>query len=71
MEHWLPLFQERLDTLLDYVPDVPLVFDALADDAAAERLSQVKDYFDARHAALGQSQPGVAPYRPLPPDALY
>ena len=71
LEHWLPLFSERLDTLLAYLPDVPLVFDALADDAAAERLAQVKDYYDARHAAMGQSQPGVAPYRPLPPDALY
>ncbi|HEX2137315.1 MAG TPA: CarD family transcriptional regulator, partial [Microvirga sp.] len=71
LEHWLPLFHERLDTLLDYVPGVPVVFDALADDAAAERLAQVKDYYDARHAALGKSQPGVAPYRPLPPEALY
>jgi transcription-repair coupling factor (superfamily II helicase) len=71
IEHWLPLFQERLDTLLDYVPDVPVVFDALADDAAAERLSQVQDYYDARKGAMNQPQPGVAPYRPLPPDALY
>jgi transcription-repair coupling factor (superfamily II helicase) len=71
IEHWLPLFHERLDTLLDYVPGVPVVFDALVEDAAAERLSQVQDYFDARHAALGHSQPGVAPYRPLPPEALY
>ncbi len=71
MEHWLPLFHDRLDTLLDYVPEVPVVFDALADDAAAERLAQVKDYYDARRAAMDQPQPGVAPYRPLPPDALY
>ncbi|HEX2552868.1 MAG TPA: transcription-repair coupling factor [Microvirga sp.] len=71
MEHWLPLFHEGLDTLLDYLPGIPVVFDSLADDAAAERLSQVKDYFDARHAALTQPQPGIAPYKPLPPDALY
>src|SRR5215210_8672481 len=71
LEHWLPLFQERLDTLLDYLPGVPVVFDALADDAAAERLAQVRDYYEARHAAVGHSQPGVAHYRPLPPDALY
>ena len=71
MEHWLPLFQDHLDTLFDYLPDVPIVFDALVDDAAGERAAQVKDYFDARKAAQGQSQPGVAPYRPLPPDALY
>jgi transcription-repair coupling factor (superfamily II helicase) len=71
MEHWLPLFHDHLDTLLDYVAEIPVVFDPLADDAAAERLSQVKDYHDARRAALTQKQPGVAPYRPLPPDALY
>ncbi|HEV2559358.1 MAG TPA: transcription-repair coupling factor [Microvirga sp.] len=71
MEHWLPLFHDGLDTLLDYVPDVPVVFDALADDAAGERLSQIKDYYDARRQTVGQPQPGVAPYRPLPPDALY
>ncbi|MCB8820811.1 transcription-repair coupling factor [Microvirga rosea] len=71
LEHWLPLFQDHLDTLLDYVADVPVIFDALADDAAAERLSQVKDYYDARREGVGQSQTGVAPYKPLPPDALY
>jgi len=71
LEHWLPLFHDHLDTLFDYVADVPFVFDALADDAAAERLSQVQDYYDARREGLSQSQPGVAPYRPLPPDALY
>jgi transcription-repair coupling factor (superfamily II helicase) len=71
MEHWLPLFSERLDTLLEYLPGVPVVLDALAEDAAGERLSQVKDYYDARQAALSHPQAGVAPYRPLPPDALY
>ena len=71
LEHWLPLFQERLDTLFDYVPDVPIVFDALVDDAAGERLAQVKDYYDARASALGRAEAGAAPYRPLPPDALY
>ncbi|MBM6595669.1 transcription-repair coupling factor [Microvirga pudoricolor] len=71
MEHWLPLFHDHLDTLLDYAPDVPVIFDALADDAAGERLSQVQDYYDARRSNLGQNQSGVAPYRPLPPDMLY
>jgi transcription-repair coupling factor (superfamily II helicase) len=23
MEHWLPLFHDRLDTLFDYVPGAP------------------------------------------------
>ncbi|AWM87158.1 transcription-repair coupling factor [Microvirga sp. 17 mud 1-3] len=71
LEHWLPLFHDHLDTLFDYVAGVPFVFDTLADDAAAERLSQVQDYYNARREGLSQNQPGVAPYRPLPPDALY
>ncbi|MFL5192064.1 MAG: transcription-repair coupling factor, partial [Microvirga sp.] len=71
LEHWMPLFHDHLDTLLDYLPGIPVVFDALADDAAAERLAQVKDYYDARREGMGQNQSGVAPYRPLPPDALY
>ena len=71
MEHWLPLFHEHLDTLFDYAAGVPVVFDQAVDDAAGERLAQVKDYYDARRSGLEQRQSGVAPYRPLPPDALY
>ena len=71
IEHWLPLFHDRLDTLLDYVAGVPVMFDAHVEDAAGERLAQVQDYYDARRAGLEQRQAGVAPYRPLPPDALY
>ena len=71
MEHWLPLFHERLDTLFDYVPGVPVLFDNHVEDAVGERLAQVKDYYDARKSALATPQPGIAPYKPLPPDALY
>jgi transcription-repair coupling factor (superfamily II helicase) len=71
VEHWLPLFHDRLDTLLDYAEGVPIAFDTLVDDAAGERLGQVKDYYDARKTAVAHPQAGVAPYRPLPPDALY
>jgi transcription-repair coupling factor (superfamily II helicase) len=71
LEHWLPLFHDRLDTLFDYVPGVPVIFDALVEDAAAERLAQVADYYDARASAAGQGESGASPYKPLPPDRLY
>jgi transcription-repair coupling factor (superfamily II helicase) len=69
MEHWLPLFHDRLDTLFDYVPGSPIVLEPLDDDAARERLAQINDYYEARRQpfAAGSS----APYRPLPPDRLY
>jgi transcription-repair coupling factor (superfamily II helicase) len=70
MEHWLPLFHERLDTLFDYVPGSCVVLEPLAEEAAGERLGQIKDYYDARQLAL--SQRGAGPlYQPLPPERLY
>src|SRR5262249_39310463 len=54
MEHWLPLSHDRLDTLLDYLPGTPVVLEPLAEDAARERLAQIKDYYDARQQVLAQ-----------------
>jgi transcription-repair coupling factor (superfamily II helicase) len=71
LEHWLPLFNERLDTLFDYVPGIPVLFDPLTEDAAGERLGQVKDYYDARIANAERKIADAAPYHPLPPDSLY
>ena len=52
MEHWLPLFHDKLDTLFDYVPGAPVILENLAEDAARERLAQIKDYYEARKEAL-------------------
>jgi transcription-repair coupling factor (superfamily II helicase) len=70
MEHWLPLFHRRLETLFDYLPATPLAIEPLAEEAAHERLAQIADYYQARKDALGKDG-GSAPYKPLPPDRLY
>src|SRR5262245_21833203 len=70
MEHWLPLFHERLGTLFDYAPGAAVVLDPLVEDAAKERLAQIADYHQARLDALDAKAAG-APYKPLPPDRLY
>ncbi len=70
MEHWLPLFHPRLDTLFDYVPDAPIVLEPLAEEAAHERLAQIADYYQARRQALEADRAG-SPYKPLEPDKLY
>jgi len=70
MEHWLPLFYERMDTLFDYLGDAPLMLDALVEDAAGERLKQIADYYDARKEAY-DLDPAVSNYKPLEPAALY
>jgi transcription-repair coupling factor (superfamily II helicase) len=70
MEHWLPLFHRRLETLFEYLPATPLAVEPLAEEAAHERLAQIADYYQARKDALGKDG-GGAPYKPLPPDRLY
>jgi len=69
MEHWLPLFHSKLETLFDYLPGTALALEHLAEDAARERMEQIADYYEARRQALSE---GVTPpYKPLPPDRLY
>ncbi len=69
VEHWLPLFHPRLETLFDYLAATPVAIEPLAEEAAHERLAQIADYYQARKDALDQA--GGAPYKPLPPDRLY
>ena len=67
MEHWLPLFYARMETVFDYLPDDALIgVDHLVGEAEAERLAMIADAYDARAGADRKSA-----YRPLPPEALY
>jgi transcription-repair coupling factor (superfamily II helicase) len=70
LEHWLPLFYEKLGTLFDYCAGAPLIFDPLAEAAASERFAQIEDYFGARKSAH-DADPSHSTYKPLPPSALY
>ena len=71
LEHWLPLFHERLDTLFDYLPNVPVICDALVDEAFKERMALIHDHYDARVESLATPIPGSVAYRPLAPELLY
>jgi transcription-repair coupling factor (superfamily II helicase) len=70
MEHWLPLFHGKLDTLFDYVPGAAVVLEPLAEDAAHERFAQIADYYEARRQALDADRAGMI-YKPLPSERLY
>ena len=75
VEHWLPLFHDRLATPFDYFGDDALIsFDPLCDEALEERQKQIADYFDARKAAGAvshKSSLSAPAYKALAPNQLY
>ncbi|WP_048646236.1 transcription-repair coupling factor [Nitratireductor soli] len=72
MEHWLPLFHERLESVLDYMPDAPLIFDHLAEEALGERHALIVDHYEARRQQMaGSDLGGAVPYKPVAPETLY
>src|SRR6059058_4148708 len=69
MEHWLPLLEERLETLFDHLGEDDLIIrDSAADQALASRREAIEDYYQNRVRAM-EGEPGS--YRPLKPQALY
>ena len=71
MEHWLPLFHDRLDTLFDYLPGALVSLDPLVDDARTKRLEQVADHYEARAQALERKAFGAPPYHPVPRESMF
>ena len=69
MEHWLPLLEERLETLFDHLVKGDLILrDSASDQALDARRDAIEDYYQNRLRAM-ESAPGS--YRPLEPHALY
>jgi transcription-repair coupling factor (superfamily II helicase) len=82
MDHWLPLFFERMDTLFDYAGDCKITMDQLAQQAQHERLAQIRDFYEARKTLeessrkKGKKKDGDVSlsgmtYHPLSPERLY
>ncbi|HVQ10237.1 MAG TPA: transcription-repair coupling factor [Allosphingosinicella sp.] len=69
VDHWLPLFEERLATLFDHLADDDRIVRDSGDAGALEaRFEAVADYYENRQRAQSK-EPGS--YRPLAPETLY
>jgi transcription-repair coupling factor (superfamily II helicase) len=74
MEHWLPLFYDRLETLLDYLPDAQILMDHGLMTSLEEREEIIHDYYSARNVSRetrGKTSISSAPYHPVPPDSFF
>lgn len=82
IEHWLPLFHEKMETVFDYAPGAEITFDPHIREAYEERILQIRDFYQARQtmqksAAKKSAKNGTgdtaqsAPYHPVPVSLLY
>ncbi len=68
MEHWVALFHESMETVLDYLPNPSVSLDGQAEEALGTRLEMIADHYEARRVMPRDGEIG---YRPLPPELLY
>ena len=71
MEHWLPFFHERLETVFDYLPDATVMLDDQVVPMQLARWEAVEDAYDARNDAMAARAKMDSPYKPVQPQGLY
>ena len=71
MEHWLPFFHDRLETIFDYLPDAPVVIDEQVTPQRLSRWEGIADQYDTRREAMKRRDRLDSVYKPCPPGLLY
>ena len=71
IEHWLPFFHERLETLFDYLPEASISVDDQCEPSRLARWDSVKDQYETRAHALTQKNRLDTVYKPVPAELLY
>ena len=71
MEHWLPFFHERLETLFDYLPGASVMLDDQSAAARLHRWDTIVDQYETRRIALQDRGRMDSVYKPAPPGLLY
>jgi len=71
VEHWLPFFHERLETLFDYLPNATVTLDHQSGPQRLARWDSIADQYDTRKTALTQKGRLDTVYKPVPPGLLY
>ncbi|MEX5728970.1 transcription-repair coupling factor (superfamily II helicase) [Rhodovulum iodosum] len=71
IEHWLPFFHERLETLFDYLPDASVFLDDQVTPARLARWASIEDQYDTRVEAMAQKGRMDTVYKPCPPHLMY
>ncbi|MBR5130265.1 MAG: transcription-repair coupling factor [Alphaproteobacteria bacterium] len=70
VEHFLPLFHERMVSFFDYVQDFTVISDFGLNDALQARHEQIMEYYNARCEALKDGMSNVK-YYPISPELFF
>ncbi|ATG39502.1 transcription-repair coupling factor [Phaeobacter piscinae] len=71
IEHWLPFFHDRLETLFDYLPQATVTLDDQVTPARLARWDSIVDQYETRKIAMAQKGRMDTVYKPVPPGLLY
>ncbi|WP_050602300.1 transcription-repair coupling factor [Ruegeria sp. 6PALISEP08] len=71
IEHWLPFFHDKLETLFDYLPDATITLDDQVTPARLARWDTIVDQYETRRLALENRSRMDTVYKPTPPGLLY
>ncbi|WP_281972016.1 transcription-repair coupling factor [Ruegeria faecimaris] len=71
IEHWLPFFHEKLETLFDYLPGATISLDDQVTPARLARWETIADQYETRRLALENRSRMDTVYKPTPPGLLY
>ncbi|WP_170383110.1 transcription-repair coupling factor [Ruegeria atlantica] len=71
IEHWLPFFHEKLETLFDYLPGATITLDDQVTPARLARWDSIEDQYQTRKLALENRSRIDTVYKPTPPGLLY
>ncbi|NNE88168.1 MAG: transcription-repair coupling factor [Silicimonas sp.] len=71
IEHWLPFFHEKLETLFDYLPQASWLLDDQNEAMRLARWESIDDQYDARREAMQAKGRVDSVYKPAPPGQLY
>ncbi|MAY85802.1 MAG: transcription-repair coupling factor [Pseudooceanicola sp.] len=71
IEHWLPFFHEKLETLFDYLPKAVVTLDDQSTATRLARWDSIADQYETRKIAMQQKSRIDSVYKPTPPGLLY
>ena len=71
MEHFLPLFHEKMVHLTDYLPKATYTFDPQFYQSLTGREGQIQDYYEARTQALKDKNLNKSKYYPIPKELFF